>query len=338
MTWRLPAGHRPGARLPHAWLPAGVSLYDRLGAGFTLLRRAGAADPAVRALRDGAAPGHAAGGAPGAPGLAVEPEFLLVRPDQRVASRAREPGEMDLDLVTGGLSRPPGSEQRGRCEPQRTGLAREDGRDEHAGVQRPRAAPAGTVVIEGDRIGADRSGAEVVDAAGGVLLPGLINAHVHVQDCGTLRRLCGFGVTSVLDMASGPPALVDSLRAVPGLTSLVGAGTTAIAPGSLRARFPVIGERGLIEGPDQAGQPVADRVAEGSDCIKIIVGSPGADHDQATVGALVAAAHRRGERAMARVVLRRGGEGPPRRRGRARRVPLDEALDGPRRPSWLRRA
>ena len=188
--------------------------------------------------------------------------------------------------------------------------------------------PPGTVVIEGDRIGADRSGAEVIDAAGGVLLPGLIDAHVHVRDSGTLRRLCGFGVTSVLDMASGPPALVDSLRAVPGLTSLVSAGTPAIAPGSLHARFPVIGERGLIKGPDQAEQFVADRVAEGSDYIKIIVGSPGADHDQATVGALVAAAHRRGKRAVAHASSS-AAVAKARRAGVdvLTHVPLDQALD-----------
>jgi imidazolonepropionase-like amidohydrolase len=162
-----------------------------------------------------------------------------------------------------------------------------------------RLRPPGTVVIEGDWIGTDASGAEVIDGAGGVLLPGLIDAHVHVRDQDTLRRLCGFGVTTVLDMASGPPALVDSLRAAPGLTGLLSAGTPAIAPGSLHARFPVIGERGLVKGAGEAEQFVADRVAEGSDYIKIIVGSPGADHDQATVDALVAAAHEHGKQAVA---------------------------------------
>jgi hypothetical protein len=33
-------------------------------------------------------------------------EFLLVRPDQHIAWRAREAAEIDLDLVTGNLSRP----------------------------------------------------------------------------------------------------------------------------------------------------------------------------------------------------------------------------------------
>ena len=61
----------------------------------------------------------------------------------------------------------------------------------------------------------------------------------------------------------------------------------------------VTDERGQIKSADQAGQFVADRVAEGSDYIKIVIGSPGADHDQATVDALVAAAHEHGKQAVA---------------------------------------
>ena len=159
--------------------------------------------------------------------------------------------------------------------------------------------PPGTVVIEGDRIGADPAGATVTDGDGGVLLPGLIDAHVHVRDRGTLERLASFGVTTVLDMANPSAALVDSLRSVPGLTGLRSAGLPALAPGSLHARMLVTDERAQIKSADQAGQFVADRVAEGSDYIKIVIGSPGADHDQATVDALVAAAHEHGKQAVA---------------------------------------
>jgi len=98
------------------------------------------------------------------------------------------------------------------------------------------------------------------------------------------------GVTTVLDMANPSPALVDSLRGLPGLTGLRSAGTPALAPGSLHARMLITDERAQIKNADQAGQFVADRVAEGSDYIKIIVGNPGPSHDQATLDALVAAA------------------------------------------------
>ncbi|GAC1698923.1 MAG: hypothetical protein PVS3B3_25380 [Ktedonobacteraceae bacterium] len=80
---------RPGARLPHLWLPDGASLYDRLGNGLSLLR-----------LRDDAnvAPFIEAATACGVPLTVLElrgqtyealygASLLLVRPDQHVAWR-----------------------------------------------------------------------------------------------------------------------------------------------------------------------------------------------------------------------------------------------------------
>ena len=86
------------------------------------------------------------------------------------------------------------------------------------------------MVIEGGRIGSDPAGARVVDGEGGVLLPGLIDAHVHLHGRHTLEQLAGFGVTTALDMACAPPELVNSLRGAHGLTDIRSAGTPAIAP------------------------------------------------------------------------------------------------------------
>jgi 2-polyprenyl-6-methoxyphenol hydroxylase-like FAD-dependent oxidoreductase len=92
----------PGARLPHAWLPDGTSLFDQLGTGFTVLGP----------VRD--RPGAIAGLAGRARGLGIpltlrEPpqdypwraEFLLVRPDQHIAWRTTDPATIDLRVVTG---------------------------------------------------------------------------------------------------------------------------------------------------------------------------------------------------------------------------------------------
>ena len=49
-----------------------------------------------------------------------------------------------------------------------------------------------------------------------MLLPGLIDAHVHLHGRHTLEQLAGFGVTTALDMACAPPELVNSLRGAPG--------------------------------------------------------------------------------------------------------------------------
>jgi 2-polyprenyl-6-methoxyphenol hydroxylase-like FAD-dependent oxidoreductase len=85
---------RPGARLPHCWLPDGGSLYDRLAEhGFTLLR----ADPAADA--SGFADEAAARGLPLSlldlpPGVDAArwgaAPLLLVRPDQHVAWRGTD--------------------------------------------------------------------------------------------------------------------------------------------------------------------------------------------------------------------------------------------------------
>ena len=149
--------------------------------------------------------------------------------------------------------------------------------------------PPGTVVIDGDRIGSDPSGAQVIDGEGGILLPGLIDAHVHIRSRHNLELLAAAGVTTALDMASDPE-VTATLRCLPGLTDIRSAGTSALAPGSLHDRMIPHRPEALISGPEQAEQWVADRVAEGSDYIKMVVGSPGADHSQDTLDRLVAAA------------------------------------------------
>jgi imidazolonepropionase-like amidohydrolase len=154
--------------------------------------------------------------------------------------------------------------------------------------------PGSSVVITGGRIGADPAGAQVIDGAGGVLLPGLIDAHVHLDGPARLAALAGYGVTTALDMASVPEQTA-ALRGHADQADIRSAGVPAIAPGSLHSHIPGVGERGLITGPDDAKRFVADRVAEGSDYIKIVVGSPFADHGQATLDALVAAAHEQGK-------------------------------------------
>jgi hypothetical protein len=92
----------PGARLPHHWLPDGSSLYDRLGAGLTLVGPAHDGASEVAALTSRARQR-------GIPLAVVQPppsypwhqEYLLVRPDQHIAWRAGRAADIDLDVVTG---------------------------------------------------------------------------------------------------------------------------------------------------------------------------------------------------------------------------------------------
>jgi hypothetical protein len=132
------------------------------------------------------------------------------------------------------------------------------------------------VVLDGDRIGADASGAKmVVNGAGAVLLPGLTDAHLHLDGRSALERLVRFGVTTALDMANAPPGFVDSMRGIRGLTDIRSAGTAALAPGSIHSHIPEIGERGLIRTAGDAERFVTERFAEGSDFLKILIDLPG---------------------------------------------------------------
>jgi 2-polyprenyl-6-methoxyphenol hydroxylase-like FAD-dependent oxidoreductase len=105
-----------GARLPHAWLPDGTSLYDHLGPDYTLLRLDPAID--VQPVREAAA-------AVGLPLTVVDNRgrldvtrygagLVLTRPDQHVAWRGDSVSDAAglVDLVRGDKSIPPLLERR----------------------------------------------------------------------------------------------------------------------------------------------------------------------------------------------------------------------------------
>ena len=108
----------PGARLPHAWLPDGSSLYDQLGPGFTLLcpqpddardgnhgnhgNRGLASQAAIAALRRRARDHRVPLTVLEAPPSYPWPgEFLLVRPDQHIAWRAADPADINIEAAVG---------------------------------------------------------------------------------------------------------------------------------------------------------------------------------------------------------------------------------------------
>ncbi|MCA2255998.1 amidohydrolase family protein [Mycobacterium intracellulare] len=160
--------------------------------------------------------------------------------------------------------------------------------------------PPDTVVIESGVIGIDPAGAETIDGDGATLLPGLIDAHVHLLGEHHLAALADFGVTTALDMAAWPPSLVDSLRNRPGLTDIRSAGIPATSAGSAHSCLPGYPHEGLVNSADEAEQFVADRVAEGVDYIKLVADVPGPD--QATLNALAESSRRMGKATVAHAV------------------------------------
>ncbi|WP_327140151.1 amidohydrolase family protein [Nocardia sp. NBC_01327] len=157
-----------------------------------------------------------------------------------------------------------------------------------------------TVVIDGDVIGTDPGGAELIDAGGAILLPGFIDAHIHLHGPQTLAQLADFGVTTGLDMATWPPERLEALRKESGASDIRSAGTPLIGAGGMHARVPGMSDAAIITDAAQADRMVAERVAAGSDYVKIVLEAPGGGGPDADVAAaVVRAAHARGLRVVA---------------------------------------
>lgn len=154
-----------------------------------------------------------------------------------------------------------------------------------------------TIYIENGFIVDQVEGAVIIDCQGGVLLPGLIDAHVHLHHTGHLRQLTEWGVTTGLDMATWPADKMNGLRKHDGLTDIRSAGLPATISGSLHSHMMPLTESAFLSGPEDAPKFVKDRIDEGSDYIKIISDVPGPS--QETMNALVQEAHKHGKMAIA---------------------------------------
>ncbi|SFR92695.1 Imidazolonepropionase [Microbacterium sp. cf046] len=156
------------------------------------------------------------------------------------------------------------------------------------------------VVIDGEVIAGDAGpDADIVDGAGGFLVPGFIDCHIHLAGPHTQELLMAAGVTTGLDMSS-PAPLVKAMRGRAGVTDIRSAMMAMSSPASAHAQrmkdIPAAQES-LVAGPADAEAAVARRVDQGADYLKIVIDLPG--FEQADVDALVAAAHARGLRTVA---------------------------------------
>ncbi|GIF78007.1 amidohydrolase family protein [Asanoa siamensis] len=138
-----------------------------------------------------------------------------------------------------------------------------------------------TVVVDGARIAdlpkAAPAGTHRVDAAGGTVLPGLIDAHVHTDLAG-LRQALRFGVTTQLDMngrwTAEQRAEIDVDDDVADLRC---AGFAVTAPGGHPAELFDAGSTsaappGLgVTSTPEAARLVAGLVAGGADYVKVMI-------------------------------------------------------------------
>jgi len=147
--------------------------------------------------------------------------------------------------------------------------------------------------------------AGAIDGTGKTLLPGLIDAHAHMMGMSeTLQQALVFGVTTELDMFNVPEAnkeLRDEMAEgkLTDAADFRSAGILATAPGGHGTEYGI--PIPTLTRPEEAAKWVDDRIAEGSDYIKIVIddGSTYGLHiptlDAATVKAIVDAAHKRGK-------------------------------------------
>ncbi|KAK7180510.1 hypothetical protein DPSP01_006111 [Paraphaeosphaeria sporulosa] len=160
--------------------------------------------------------------------------------------------------------------------------------------------PPSTIVIDGPFIGTDATGAEHVDGKGGVLLPGLIDAHCHPTNITHMQELAKWGVTSAFVMACFSQELCSSLSNHTGLPSVLRSSVPASAPGSAHGNISIAATRDpsiLINGTGAVPGWINRQLAgQDLDYFKLVAEAPGLD--QATLNLLVSEAHHHGKQSV----------------------------------------
>src|SRR5215831_8885769 len=111
--------------------------------------------------------------------------------------------------------------------------------------------------------------AKVIDGTGKTLLPGLIDAHVHVHGADTLEQALIFGVTTEFDMMMQPRREYE-LKSQDNehMASFLSAGNPATVPGGHGTEYGFVIP--TLTKPSEAESFVDARLREGSDYIKIM--------------------------------------------------------------------
>ncbi|KAM0263509.1 hypothetical protein ACHAQJ_001127 [Trichoderma viride] len=154
-----------------------------------------------------------------------------------------------------------------------------------------------TVIIDGENISNDTSNIETtVDGNGGVLIPGLIDSHVHISNVAGLETLTSYGVTTAMNMACRNYTLCAPLRNLEGVASFVSAGIPATGPGSQHSKTFNLTAPYLIYPDQNATDVVSYTFGNGSDFYKITAETNGPS--QSMQIALVDAVHNLGKLSM----------------------------------------
>jgi|SoiMethySBSTD1v2_1073268.scaffolds.fasta_scaffold01146_7 imidazolonepropionase-like amidohydrolase len=174
----------------------------------------------------------------------------------------------------------------------------------------------GRITAVGDRTVAVPATAQEVPGEGRTLLPGLMDAHIHLPVFGAadaLQQMLAFGVTTGVVMGGGAMSRLKEIEATDqaDLAAILTAGAVATVPGGHPTQMDggaVARATPTLTAPGEADAFVAARLSEGSDFIKIIYDDTSEAYgrtlptlDEATVAAVVASAHKRGRIAVAHI-------------------------------------
>jgi len=181
-----------------------------------------------------------------------------------------------------------------------------------------KTVPTATVVVEGSIIksidgeAGPTEGAIIIDGRGKTLLPGLIDAHVHIIQPESLSQALVFGVTTELDMFMSHElaATIRSGKAYGATAPMADfrtAGTAVTSPGGHCTEYGL--NIPTINKPEKAQEFVDERIAEGSDYIKIIYeGGEPAGVTKEVLSAVIKAAHERDKMTVVHIGTRKAAK------------------------------
>lgn len=151
----------------------------------------------------------------------------------------------------------------------------------------------GSVTVEDGMIVHDAPDAVEIDCEGKLLFPGLIDGHAHIHSAEDLVMFSKYGVTTVLDMGTGNRDVFGSLRGGHGKADVRSAGIPGTSAEGRHGKSGKIPKSLLIAEPADAAPWVENRIADGSDYIKIMAEIPGIDQERVDAICLSARVHGR---------------------------------------------
>jgi len=151
-----------------------------------------------------------------------------------------------------------------------------------------------TVVMDEGVIQSDLIDAKIIDGTGCMILPGLIDCHVHVKSEEDLKTCSKYGVTTVCDLGAYPKQVFEKLKAFKGAAEYLSSGLVAYPPGGIHARlYESLHEDMSLKDESEVADWVEARVSEGVDFLKIIGDESG--FDQSTLNKIAAGGRAHGK-------------------------------------------